>query len=184
VNADKLALYGISFGGYFATRGAAHDQRIKALIANSPIIDLRAYMSGFVAADESAGDEGNDQDIGLDDVDAVPDRDMPPEVKLSFKSSCRRFGVRRFSEWLDALGAYRVTENLDRITCPALALVGTGGGDEALRQHAAFCEAVSGPVTSRIFAVQEGADMHCQLGNLPLSNAILYDWLAETFGSL
>ncbi len=25
----------------------------------------------------------------------------------------------------------------------------------------------------------EGADMHCQVGNLPLSNAVIYDWLEE-----
>lgn len=29
------------------------------------------------------------------------------------------------------------------------------------------------------FTAQEGADAHCQLGNLPLSNALLLDWLEE-----
>jgi hypothetical protein len=24
--------------------------------------------------------------------------------------------------------------------------------------------------------------MHCQVGNLALSNAVVYDWLAEVFG--
>ena len=35
--------------------------------------------------------------------------------------------------------------------------------------------------TSPFFSVDEGADMHCQLGNLPLSNAVGYDWLDEQF---
>jgi hypothetical protein len=34
-------------------------------------------------------------------------------------------------------------------------------------------------VTRRIFEASEGADMHCQVGNLPLSNAVIYDWLEE-----
>jgi hypothetical protein len=34
-------------------------------------------------------------------------------------------------------------------------------------------------VTRRVFEVREGADMHCQVGNLALSNAVLYDWLEE-----
>jgi hypothetical protein len=40
---------------------------------------------------------------------------------------------------------------------------------------------VSGPVTKRVFTTAEGADTHCQLGNLPLSNAVVYDWLDEVF---
>jgi pimeloyl-ACP methyl ester carboxylesterase len=178
VNADKLGFYGISFGGYFGSRGAAFEPRIKALVANSPIIDLLAYMSGFVSA--SGGDE---EDMSIDEVDEIPDQYMPSSIKLLFKSACRRFGVTTFSGWFEALEAYRVTDDLDRITCPSLALVGVGEGAEATRQHEVFCKSVSGPSTSRVFSVAEGADMHCQLGNLPLSNAVVYDWLAETFGS-
>jgi hypothetical protein len=37
-----------------------------------------------------------------------------------------------------------------------------------------------GPATQRVFEVAEGADMHCQVGNLPRSNAVVYDWLEET----
>ena len=45
-----------------------------------------------------------------------------------------------------------------------------------------FSRGVSGPVAQRIFTTAEGADSHCQLGNLPLSNAVVYDWLDEVFG--
>ena len=44
-----------------------------------------------------------------------------------------------------------------------------------------FSTGVSGPVTQRVFTTAEGADTHCQLGNLPLSNAVIYDWLDEVF---
>jgi pimeloyl-ACP methyl ester carboxylesterase len=180
VNADKLALYGISFGGYFVSRGAAHDGRIKALIANSPIIDLLAYMSGYVAAVEGDKEGG---DVGLDEVDEIPDQYLPSSVKLNFKSACRRYGVKSFSSWFEVLQDYRVTEDLEKISCPSLAMVGVGEGGEAIRQHEVFCERVSGPVTNRVFAIEEGADMHCQLGNLPLSNAVIYDWLSEQFAA-
>ncbi|MBW8637621.1 alpha/beta hydrolase [Hoeflea sp. WL0058] len=176
VNPEKLGLYGISFGGYFTIRGAAGDQRIRALVANSPIIDLLDYMSGFVQAGE--GDE--DEDVSLDEVDDIPEQYMPSSVKLGFKAACRRFGVTTFSGWFEKLEAYRATDRLADIACPVLGMVGTGEGAEALDQHKTFCDAVSGPATSRIFTVEEGADMHCQLGNLPLSNAIVYDWLADT----
>lgn len=79
-----------------------------------------------------------------------------------------------------ALAAYRV-DHLDRIACPCLALAGEGEGGETLRQTEVFAASVAGPVTTRIFRTDEGADMHCQLGNLPLSNAVVYDWLDEVF---
>ena len=44
-----------------------------------------------------------------------------------------------------------------------------------------FNRGVSGPVTQRILTAAEGADTHCQFGNLPLSNAVIYEWLDEVF---
>ena len=36
------------------------------------------------------------------------------------------------------------------------------------------------PVTLRIFEQSSGANMHCQLDNLPLSAAVIFDWLDDT----
>src|SRR4051795_7683208 len=54
VDPERLAVYGISYGGYFASRAAAHDRRIRALVANSPIPDLPAYVVGFVGPEMAA----------------------------------------------------------------------------------------------------------------------------------
>ncbi|WP_366555382.1 alpha/beta hydrolase family protein [Aquibaculum sediminis] len=178
VDAERLGLYGISFGGYFAVRGTAHEPRIKAVIANAPIIDMYAYMSGFLKGSSGTSDDMGD--LRVDEVDSLPDEQMPPATKLGFKATCRRYGVQSFHEWLEAMKTYRV-DNLPDIRCPALALAGKGEGEETLRQVEAFARSVSGPVTTRVFTTAEGADMHCQMGNLPLSNAVLFDWLEETF---
>ncbi len=178
IDPDLLALYEISFGGYFVTRAAAYDSRIKALIANAPISDMHAYLSGLATA--GFGLESSGGDILLEEIDQVPDEIMPMTTRLAFKAVCRRYGVAGFKEWMTALEAYRI-DDLTRISCPSLALGGAGEGDETLRQLQAFAASVSGPVTTRIFETREGADMHCQMGNYPLSNAVVYDWLDETF---
>lgn len=178
VDPQRLALYGISFGGYFSVRAAAHEPRLQALIANAPIVDLDAYMSGFLKGSSGASDQADD--LRLDEVDSVPDDVMPLATKLNFKATCRRYGVQSFSEWIEALKDYRV-DNLADIRCPALALAGDGEGEETLRQVETFATSISGPVTKRIFTTAEGADMHCQVGNLPLANAVIYDWLDELF---
>jgi hypothetical protein len=174
---ERLALYGISFGGYFATRAGEHDSRIKALVLNSPIVDLYGYMAGFVGGEVFS----NPPPITLAEVDAIPDSEFPRTAKLSFKSACRRFGVDSFAAWSARLKDFNAEKDLARIRCPALAMVGTGEGQEAMAQFERFCSKASGPVTRRVFTTKEGADMHCQVGNLPLSCAALYDWLDDVF---
>ena len=48
VDKDKIALMGISMGGYLAARAAAFDTRIKACVVNGGIFDLGLYHTqGF-----------------------------------------------------------------------------------------------------------------------------------------
>jgi hypothetical protein len=68
------------------------------------------------------------------------------------------------------------------IKCPTLAMAAGGEGGETAAQFERYARGVPGPVTRRLFTAEEGADMHCQVGNLSLSNAVVYDWLAEVFG--
>jgi hypothetical protein len=51
----------------------------------------------------------------------------------------------------------------------------------AREASARYCREVKGAVTRRLFTAQEGADMHSHVGNLSLSNAVVYDWLTEVF---
>jgi hypothetical protein len=60
-------------------------------------------------------------------------------------------------------------------------MAGEGEGAETAAQFERYCREVKGPVTRRMFTAEEGADMHCQVGNLSLSNAVVYDWLSEVF---
>jgi hypothetical protein len=179
VAAERLALYGISFGGYFVTRAGEHDPRIKALIVNSPIIDLFAFMAGFIGP-QMANDP---PPLTLAEVDSIPDNELPRTAKLSFKSACRRFGVDSFAGWMKRLKDFNAEGDLAAIRCPSLPMVGMGEGAEAVAQWERYAAKVSGPVTKRLFTTEEGADMHCQLGNLPLSNAAVFDWLDETFAA-
>ena len=82
----------------------------------------------------------------------------------------------------ERLREFRVDANdLRRIRCPALALVGTGEGAEPLAQAERFMHAVGGPVMRHVFSAEEGADGHCQTGNLAYSAAVSMDWLDELF---
>ncbi|QEA14436.1 prolyl oligopeptidase family serine peptidase [Comamonas flocculans] len=180
VDAGRVALMGISYGGYFATRMAAHEPRIRALIANSPIIDLHAYMVSFVGFDPATAPD--EQDIRLADIDHIPPSAMPAQTREMLRNLMLRIGEPSFKATYRRLRDYRVEDALlARIRCPALALVGEGEGQEPLAQHRHFLDAVAGPSASHVFTLEEGAEGHCQTANLGYSAAVSMDWLDEVF---
>jgi pimeloyl-ACP methyl ester carboxylesterase len=177
VERSRLGLLGISFGGYFVLRAAAVDDRVAAVVANSPVVDLRAYMTSFVGFDPEQMLPA-DEDFGIADIDTFPDEEMPPTQKEMARGLIRRFGQPSFRRTFTYLRQFHV--DASQIRCAALAMVGDGEGPEPLQQFERFASTATGPVTKRRFTADEGADSHCQLGNLSLSNAVMFDWLDET----
>lgn len=177
VDPDKTALMGISFGGYFATRSAAHEPRIKALIANSPIINLHDYLCAFIGYDPA--DIPEDQNFTLDDLPEIPDDVFPPEDKSRTENLIVRFGQPSFRETFIYLRDFVVGDAVSNIKCPSLALVGSGEGGEPEKQFNEFTEKVSGPVAKYRFTEFEGADTHCQVGNPSYAAAVALDWLDD-----
>jgi pimeloyl-ACP methyl ester carboxylesterase len=176
VEHSRLALLGISFGGYFVLRATAVDDRVAAVVANSPIVDLRAYMTSFVGFDPEEMLTA-DEDFSIADIDTIPDEEMPPTQKEMARSLIRRFGRPSFRRTFTYLCQFHVDAGQTR--CPALAMVGEGEGREPLQQFERFASAAAGPVTKRIFTADEGADSHGQVVNLSLSNAVMFDWLEK-----
>ena len=52
-----------------------------------------------------------------------------------------------------------------------------------LAQSERFVRAVGGPAWRHVFTAEEGAEGHCQTGNLAYSAAVSMDWLDELFGA-
>ena len=177
----RVALMGISFGGYFATRIAAHEPRVRALIANSPIVDLHAYMASFVGFDPALLPDS--EDVRLEDIDRIPDSAIPPQTREMMRNLIVRLGQTSFRQAYQRLRDFRIQDaSLCNIRCPSLALLGTGEGAEPLAQCEHFLRAVGGPVARHVFTAEEGAEGHCQTGNLAYSAAVSMDWLDELFG--
>ncbi|RMX21519.1 alpha/beta hydrolase [Legionella jordanis] len=175
---NKLALCGISFGGYFASRAACFEPEIKALIANSPIVDLYAYLSAFSGIDPLR-DIPDDEDFSVDDLQFIPEQHMSRQLKAQTASLILRFGQKTFKDTFRYLREFTVENLLERIKCPTLAMLGEGEGQEPQRQSTQFIEKTK--ADEYRFADYTGASMHCQVGNPVLANAIMYDWLDELF---
>jgi len=179
VDLERLALLGISFGGYFAVRAAAFEKRIKALIANSPILNLHDYMTGFAGYDPAEAPE--EENFRLEDIPDIPEKFMSKQDKYMSANLIKRFGQPTFNDTFKYLREFAVEEAVSNIQCPCLAMAGTGEGKEPEKQFKSFCEKVSGPVDSHLFTELEGADTHCQVGNVSFAAAVCMDWLDERF---
>jgi pimeloyl-ACP methyl ester carboxylesterase len=170
-----LALAGMSIGGYFAARTAAHDGRIQALVADSPLVDLYRYFEAFLGPEVFR----MHRDIRPEDVAGVPEDLLPAQMLWGIAAVCRRFGVASLQEWKGRLRQYRLEPELPAVLCPVLSLLGEREGEEVLRQADEFAAGVSGPVTSVRFTVDDGADAHGQANNLRLAAQVVYDWLDD-----
>jgi pimeloyl-ACP methyl ester carboxylesterase len=175
VDPGRVALVGQSFGSYFAARSAATDPRVRALVANPPVIDMCRYMEAWVGSEVF----GMSRDIRPEDVLGVPEDLMPKQMQWGIESICRRFGVPSFSAWRDVITEYRLGDLVGAITCPVLALIGDREGIEPLSQFDAFVGALPGEVSTRRFNVDDGASTHCQSDNIRLLAQVVFDWLDE-----
>jgi pimeloyl-ACP methyl ester carboxylesterase len=175
VDPGRVALVGQSFGSYFAARSAATDPRVRALVANPPVIDMCRYMEAWVGSEVF----GMSRDIRPEDVLGVPEDLMPKQMQWGIESICRRFGVPSFSAWRDVITEYRLGDLVGAITCPVLALIGDREGNEPLSQFDAFVGALPGEVSTRRFNVDDGASTHCQSDNIRLLAQVVFDWLDE-----
>jgi pimeloyl-ACP methyl ester carboxylesterase len=175
VDADRLAVAGQSFGSYFAARGAAADPRIRALVANPPIVDMSRYMEAWVGTDVFR----MVRDIRPEDVIGVPEDLMPRQMQWGIAAICERFGVPSFHAWRDAMLAYRLGDLVDSIRCPSLAMIGQREGIEPRAQFDRFVAGVEGPVTPVVFTSADGTSAHCQSDNIRLSAQVTFDWLDQ-----
>jgi len=179
VDMRKLALMGISFGGYFSARAASHDSRIKGLIANSPILNLHDYLTAFTGYDPA--ETADEMNFGIEDLPEIPEDMMSAQQKSMAEGLMLRFGQTTFKDTFIYLREFIVGDAISNIKCPSLALVGSGEGGEPGKQYNEFCDKVSGSVTKHEFTEFEGADTHCQLGNPSYAAAVALDWLDELF---
>ncbi len=172
VDMETLCLVGISIGGYFATRAASHEPRIKALIVNSPILDVHAYTSSFVNMDPCELPEK--EDFSIEEIPAISEDEFPAALKVQTEQLLIRYGRHSFINTFKYLKEFKVGNAIENIKCPCFAMIGESEGGEPRKQFDQFCQQTGSAYYE--FSDFEGAGTHCQVGNVSFANGIMYDW--------
>ena len=177
---DRIALGGFSYGGYVASRVACFEKRIKAVLPDTPIVDIPTLvLSGFLGPLIKG--------LSPDVLDRVVARRLrkSPLTKALLDYSAWTWGANSLSEEL-ALDSFRnhiIQDEIRAIDCPALALVGKDEGEEMVKQAHFFYDNISS--TNKHMHIftreQDGSNDHCQMDNFSRAQQIAFDWLDEIF---
>jgi pimeloyl-ACP methyl ester carboxylesterase len=166
VDPDRIALLGMSMGGYLAPRAAAFDTRIAACVAYDGVFDF-----GSVGPPAAA----------IDLVIARPAQ-APSSLRWMALNGLWTLAVTTGQEMVDAFAKYDLTPVVERITCPTL--VCEAEEDQFFKgQPQKLYDALRCPKTLLKFTAAEGAEEHCHEGAMTLFHQRLFDWLDDTLVS-
>ncbi|MGO9457061.1 MAG: alpha/beta hydrolase family protein [Acidimicrobiales bacterium] len=180
VDPVRIALLGISFGGYLAPRAAAFEHRLAACIANGGVFDFMANrlpsgMSRQAAIDGVRNDPGGTNEMMRALMEASTDTRWGIENGIfTFRASSPA------DYYLKALD-YTLAGIAEKITCPTL-VIDSEGDQWYQGQARQLFDALTCDKTFLLFTAEDGAEDHCQVGSPLLSAQRIFDWLEETLG--
>jgi pimeloyl-ACP methyl ester carboxylesterase len=177
VDADRLALVGVSFGGYYAPRAAAYDDRVAACVAFDHMHDL--WRASAADAPRLARAMLYAPDALVNRLAGLGER-LSADSRWLMGNSRWVFGIETAADLQRTLREYSLTDDAEAIDCPTLVLAGEDDHLVPVGLAEEFVDLLGERGSLRVFATEEGAAEHCQVGNLTLATDTVYDWLDET----
>ncbi|WP_069386068.1 alpha/beta hydrolase family protein [Cellulosimicrobium cellulans] len=176
VDADRVAVYGISQAGYWVTRALAFEHRPAAAIVDPGVVDVAASWEKEIPASLlRLLDKGDDHAF---------DRDMGVGMRLSratartWRFRARPYGTDGYAATLREVRRYDASDVAARISTPLLI---TDPEDEQFWPGQSERLAALAPDVAALvrFTAAEGANQHCQPLARALTEERLFDWLDE-----
>jgi len=161
----KIALIGMSLGGYFAPRAAAFDERIDGVVAYDTMYDFGAVLTPVLSAAKNP--------LAANNI----------SVSWACRNALWTMGTKDIDETITVCAAYTLAAVAHRIRQDVLILAGTEDHFVPIHQTADFEKALvhARSVTTRIFDGPSGGAGHCQPGDLTGYHAAVFDWLLDKF---
>ena len=179
VDASRLGLIGVSFGGYLAPRAAAFEPRIAAVAVIDGLYDGYESVTKLLSPEFKALLDAKDGDAFNEAMGADMQRDTGLRWYMEQGLWC--FRVPTPYDFFVSARPYTLEGIAQRITCPVLVC---DAADDHLNlgQAKRLAEALGDLAELRSFTAAESAGAHSHPGAGLLMNGVVTDWLAESLG--
>jgi hypothetical protein len=160
VDANRIGMCALSLGGHHSPRATAFEPRIKLCLVWGANYDWGLQMRRRV---EGTGTERS--------------------VPHFFEHVQWVLGVDGMDEMLAESDKFTLEGILDRITVPILIIHGEDDRQVLVEKaQLTYDDCINSPRRElRVFAIDEGGDQHCQIGDMSLGTDYMADWAAEVF---
>ena len=180
VDADRLAVYGISQAGYWVPRALAFEHRFAAAIADPGVVDVSTSWTAHLPKGmrqllESGQKEKFDREMALG-------MRFSGDAARTWAFRARPFLRDGYFDTLSEVLRYRLdAADAARITTPLLI---TAPEDEQFwpGQSQRLAELVGDDAVVVPFTAAEGASAHCEPMARTLADQRMFDWLDERLG--
>lgn len=176
VDAMRVAVYGISQGGYWVTRALAFEHRFAAAIVDPGVVDVSTSWTSHLPHSLLAVlDEG---DLAKFDREMALGMKFSAETARTWNFRARPYGRTGYGETIQAVRQYTVADVAAEIMTPLLVL--SPEGEQFWPGQAEQLAELTASVSTLIrFTAAEGADGHCQPLARTLTAQRMFDWLDE-----
>lgn len=176
VDPQRIALSGLSQGGYWILRALAFERRIGAGIADPGVMDVSASFLRHIPPDMiELLDAGREEEFNRIMEESLKEEGV--EVRQNLAWRMKPYGVQSYFQLFDTVRRYSARDLVGRIQCP---LFIADPEDEQFwpGQPAEVYQALSCPKTLASFTAAEGANWHCEPKARSLYDQRMFDWLA------
>ncbi len=184
VDSSMLILYGVSFGGYFAPRGASGDDRIKILIANGGFYDLVGAQAAINGRTKNALIEEVKADEAAFDQAIREIMKAQTAIRFFFEHGMFSFNAKSPSDLELKCAEYTLEGRAHLIKSTTLIVDSDKEMPIFQGQAQQIYDHLTCPKTYMLFTAKEAAGPHCQSGALLLSTQRIFDWLDKTVDTI
>jgi pimeloyl-ACP methyl ester carboxylesterase len=182
IDPKRIALMGISMGGFLAARAVAFEPRISAVVLYDGVYDgYDAIKSGFPAPLLDAVEEGNSEIVNRTLTNLM---ESDSNIKFNMKHGMWTTGTNSPYELIIGSKKYSMKGILGNIKCPTLVLEGEKDDSFPGQPKKVYDGLTSLPDSLKkhiVFTGEEGVEEHCQSGASAITNQRIFDWLDEVF---
>ncbi len=182
VDGSKLALIGMSLGGYLAARTVAFEHRFSACVFFDAVYDFHASLHNLLPADAIAAWQAGEAQRCQQIVEAAMAEPHSTPLRWVVEQGTWSLAVETVAELLDATKAYTIKDVIKQIKCPCLVLEADSDIFFKGQPKRVFDELTT-PKKFVAFTAEDGAENHCQSGALAFKDQVVFDWIDETLKS-